>query len=78
MAKILVIDDQSSIRNTLKDILQCEGYEIDIAEDGEQGLEVFNAGKYDMVLCDIKMPKLDGMDVFVITSYSIHYTKLYE
>ncbi len=63
MAKILVIDDQSSIRNTLKDILQCEGYEIDIAEDGEQGLEVFNAGKYDMVLCDIKMPKLDGMDV---------------
>ncbi|MBR8536600.1 sigma-54-dependent Fis family transcriptional regulator [Carboxylicivirga sediminis] len=62
MAKILVIDDQRSIRNTLKDILEYESHSVDLAEDGEQGLEQFKAGKYDVVLCDIKMPNMDGME----------------
>lgn len=63
MAKILVIDDQRSIRNTLKDILEYESHKVDLAEDGEQGLEAFKANKYDIVLCDIKMPNMDGMEV---------------
>jgi DNA-binding NtrC family response regulator len=63
MAKILVIDDQRSIRNTLKDILEYENHSVDLAEDGEQGLEQFKADKYDVVLCDIKMPNMDGMEV---------------
>ncbi len=62
MAKILVIDDQRSIRNTLKDILEYESHAVDLAEDGEQGLEQFKAEKYDVVLCDIKMPNMDGME----------------
>lgn len=63
MAKILVIDDQRSIRNTLKDILEYENHSVDLAEDGELGLEAFKANKYDIVLCDIKMPNMDGMEV---------------
>ncbi|WP_289053662.1 sigma-54-dependent transcriptional regulator [Carboxylicivirga marina] len=63
MAKILVIDDQRSIRNTLKDILEYENHSVDLAEDGELGLEQFKADKYDIVLCDIKMPNMDGMEV---------------
>lgn len=63
MAKILVIDDQKSIRNTLKDILEYEGHEVVVAEDGLDGLEKFNAGKFDVVLTDIKMPNMDGMEV---------------
>lgn len=63
MAKILVIDDQRSIRNTLKDILEYENHTVNLAEDGEQGLEQFKANKYDVVLCDIKMPNMDGMEV---------------
>lgn len=63
MAKILVIDDQKSIRNTLKDILEYEGHEVVAAEDGLDGLEKFNAAKFDVVLTDIKMPNMDGMEV---------------
>ncbi len=63
MAKILVIDDQKSIRNTLKDILEYEGHEVTVGEDGLDGLEKFNAGKFDVVLTDIKMPNMDGMEV---------------
>ncbi|MGV8827763.1 MAG: sigma-54-dependent transcriptional regulator [Breznakibacter sp.] len=63
MAKILVIDDQKSIRNTLKDILEYEGHEVIVAEDGLDGLDKFNAGKFDVVLTDIKMPNMDGMEV---------------
>jgi len=63
MAKILVIDDQRSIRNTLKDILEYENHTVDLAEDGELGLEQYKAEKYDVVLCDIKMPNMDGMEV---------------
>ncbi len=63
MGKILVIDDQKSIRNTLKDILEYESYEVEVAENGEEGVEIFNKEKFDLVLCDIKMPNMDGMEV---------------
>lgn len=63
MAKILIIDDERSIRNTLKDILQYENHEIELAQDGFEGMEKINAGKFDIVLCDIKMPKMDGLEV---------------
>ncbi|HOP58324.1 MAG TPA: sigma-54 dependent transcriptional regulator [Bacteroidales bacterium] len=63
MAKILVIDDEKAIRNTLKDVLEYEKYEVDLAEDGPSGLELFSANNYDIVLCDIKMQKMDGIEV---------------
>jgi two-component system, NtrC family, nitrogen regulation response regulator NtrX len=63
MAKILVIDDESSIRNTLKEILEYEKHEVILAEDGIQGLEKFEQDKFDVILCDIKMPKMDGIEV---------------
>jgi DNA-binding NtrC family response regulator len=63
MSKILVIDDERSIRNTLKDILEYEKYEVDLAEDGSKGIEKIRSAEYDMVLCDIKMPGLDGIEV---------------
>jgi len=63
MASILVIDDEKSIRNTLKDILEYEKYTVDVAEDGPTGLEMFKKDPYDVVLCDIKMPKMDGIEV---------------
>jgi DNA-binding NtrC family response regulator len=63
MSKILVIDDERAIRNTLKDVLEYEKYEVDLAEDGPKGLEMFAANTYDVVLCDIKMAKMDGIEV---------------
>ncbi len=63
MAKILVIDDELSIRNTLKEILEYEKYEVVLAEDGVEGLELFENNDFEIVLCDIKMPKMDGMEV---------------
>ena len=63
MAKILVVDDQKSIRNTLKDILEYEDHEVALAENGEEAIELFDKSKYDLVLCDIKMPNMDGMEV---------------
>ena len=63
MAKILVIDDEKSICNSLKDILEYEKHEVSLAEDGIQGLEMFKENPCEIVLCDIKMPKLDGMEV---------------
>ena len=63
MPRILVIDDERSIRNTLKDVLEYEKYEIDLAEDGTSGLELFGQQQYDAVLCDIKMAKMDGIEV---------------
>ena len=61
--KILIIDDEKSIRLALKDILNDEGYEVDLAEDGKAGLDKALAGKYDVIFCDIKMPGMDGMEV---------------
>jgi two-component system, NtrC family, nitrogen regulation response regulator NtrX len=63
MSKILVIDDERSIRNTLKDILEYEKYEVDLAEDGKKGLEAVKHTEYDIILCDIKMPGMDGIEV---------------
>ena len=61
--KILIIDDERSIRNSLKEILSDEGYEVDTAEDGAQGVQAALAGHYDVIFCDIKMPVMDGTEV---------------
>jgi len=63
MAKILVIDDEKSIRNTLSEILAAEDHEVLAAEDGPSGLELYGGNKLDVVLCDIKMQEMDGMEV---------------
>ncbi|MGA3014708.1 MAG: sigma-54 dependent transcriptional regulator [Bacteroidales bacterium] len=63
MSKILVIDDEKSIRNTLREILQYEKYEVDEAADGPDGLKLLESNKYNTILCDIKMPKMDGIEV---------------
>jgi DNA-binding NtrC family response regulator len=63
VAKILVIDDERSIRNTLKEVLEYENHEIDTAVDGPEGIEMFAKEKYELVLCDIKMPNMDGIEV---------------
>lgn len=63
MSKILVIDDERAIRNTLKEVLEYEKHEVDLAEDGPSGLEMFSANSYDIILCDIKMAKMDGIEV---------------
>jgi len=63
MPKILVIDDERAIRNTLKEVLEYESHEVDVAEDGPTGIALFESTGYDIVLCDIKMPKMDGIEV---------------
>ncbi len=61
--KILIIDDERAIRNSLKEILMDEGYEADTAEDGAQGVEMALKEKYSVIFCDIKMPNMDGIEV---------------
>jgi len=63
MAKILVIDDERAIRNTLKDILEFEGYEVALAEDGQVGITMAQQQPFDLIYSDIKMPGKDGMEV---------------
>jgi DNA-binding NtrC family response regulator len=63
MAKILIIDDEKSIRRALREILELENFEVDEAEDGLDGLQKAKAQAYDIIFCDIKMPKMDGMEV---------------
>ncbi len=63
MAKLLIIDDEKAIRGALRDILEYEGYAIEEASDGEQGLELVTNNDYDVVLCDIRMPKIEGLDL---------------
>ncbi len=63
MPKILIIDDEKAIRRTIKEILEFEKYNVDEAEDGQQGLDMALKGNYDVILSDIKMPKLDGTEL---------------
>jgi two-component system, NtrC family, nitrogen regulation response regulator NtrX len=63
MPKILVIDDERSIRNTLREILEYEKFNVDDAPDGIEGLKLLNTTKYEVILCDIKMPRMDGIEV---------------
>ena len=63
MARLLIIDDERGIRNTLREILSDEGHEVDVAENGKQGLEMAQAKAYDLIYSDIKMPEMDGIDV---------------
>src|ERR1044071_8455272 len=62
MSNILIIDVEKAIRKTLSEILSFEGYKIEEAGDGEEGLKKFKEKSYDVVLCDIKMPKIDGIE----------------
>jgi two-component system, NtrC family, nitrogen regulation response regulator NtrX len=62
MSNILIIDDEKAIRKTLSEILSYEGYKIDEAGDGEEGYRKFREKEYDVILCDIKMPKMDGIE----------------
>ena len=63
MAKILIIDDERSIRNTLREILEYENYEVDDVDNGVDGVGLIAENDYDLVLCDIKMNRMDGMEV---------------
>ena len=63
MAKILVIDDERSIRNTLKDILEFEKHQVTLAENGKQGLEAAQNAFFDLIFSDIKMPEMDGIEL---------------
>jgi two-component system nitrogen regulation response regulator NtrX len=62
MSNILIVDDEKAIRKTLGEILSYEGYKMDEAGDGEEALKRFKEKAYDVVLCDIKMPKMDGIE----------------
>lgn len=63
MAKILVIDDERAIRNILKETLEFEGYKVDVAENGVQGVEMAQVGNYDLIYSDVKMPQMDGTEL---------------
>ena len=65
MVKLIIVDDEKSIRAALRDILEYEGYEVDEAKDGEEGLEMIMRTSYDVALCDIKMPKMDGLELLL-------------
>src|SRR5664279_2698643 len=76
MANILVIDDEKSIRNTLKEILEYEDFKVDIAAEGAEALEMLEKKDYDVVLCDIKMPKMDGIEVLERIHGGTHNTQV--
>ena len=63
MAKILIVDDERSIRNSLREILEYEGYEVKDAADGQEGYKMASEEKFDIILSDIKMPKMDGIEL---------------
>ena len=65
MAKILIIDDERAIRSTLREILEYEDYKVDDIDNGPEGLEMIKKNNYDLVLCDIKMNRMDGMEVLI-------------
>jgi DNA-binding NtrC family response regulator len=61
--KILVVDDEKGIRNTMKNILEYEGYEVLLAEKGSEALDVAETNNFDVIFCDIKMPEMDGVEI---------------
>ena len=63
MSKILIIEDDNKIRSILKEILEEKNHEVEEAADGEEGFKKLEQGTFDLCLCDIKMPKMDGMEV---------------
>jgi two-component system, NtrC family, nitrogen regulation response regulator NtrX len=63
MPKLLIVDDEKGIRSAMRDILEFEEYEVDEAQNGEQGLNMIQNDNYDVVLCDIKMPNMDGLEM---------------
>lgn len=63
MGKILIIDDENSIRRALREILEYEDFEVEEAVDGKEGLQKATSNHYDLIFCDIKMPKMDGIEV---------------
>ncbi|MCM1035220.1 MAG: sigma-54 dependent transcriptional regulator [Paludibacter sp.] len=76
MTRLLIIDDERSIRNTLKDILEFEGYQIDLAENGKQGLEKATSATYDLIFSDIKMPEMDGIELLAALHESVTETPI--
>ena len=62
MATVLVIDDQQSVRKSFREVLEYEAFHVMEAEDGQKGLDILASNPVDVVLCDIKMPKMDGME----------------
>ena len=65
MPRILLVDDEKTIRDALRDILEYEGYAVEEAKDGEEGLNALKNKDFDVVLCDIKMPKMDGLETLL-------------
>ena len=63
MATILIVDDDRPIRSTLKEILEFEKFKVEDAEDGQMAISKVEKNDYDLILCDIKMPKMDGIEV---------------
>ncbi len=63
MAKILIVDDEASIRRTLREILEYEKYKVDDTATGMEALVKLNEQEYDVILCDIKMPQMDGIEL---------------
>jgi DNA-binding NtrC family response regulator len=66
MARILIIDDERSVRSSLRETLEFEDYEVEEAVDGAEGWDKIQQGNYDLVFCDIKMPHMDGMEVLAL------------
>jgi CheY-like chemotaxis protein len=71
MAKILLIDDDALVRSSLKGILEIAGYEVALAAHGRAGLEAFSQGNFDLVLTDIFMPEMEGLE-FVRRLHALH------
>ena len=61
--RILIIEDETELRESMAEGLKIDGYEIDTASDGETGLDLLFDNVYDLVLLDLNLPKLDGMDI---------------
>jgi len=74
MAKILIIDDEAPIRASLREILEYEGYQVQEAESGKEGVRLATKFSYDVIFCDIKMPEMDGMEVLDALSAQLTQT----